>query len=262
MHTTISCIRTLGLIALLAFMFSCATAPITGRTQLMLVSPDQEEQLGLQAAEQILQHERLSDNPRYVEMVERVGTRIAQVANQDEYDWEFYTLAGDSANAFALPGGRIFFYEGIFKYADTEDRLATVMAHEIAHVLARHGGERLSMGLLTQMGQEAALRALNIQSPAAMQTFQVAYGVVSQVGLILPYGRRQELEADRIGLILQARAGYDPRAAVEFWQAMSEAAKVSPPAFLSTHPPDEQRIEQIREMLPEVMRYYQQEEVD
>jgi metalloendopeptidase OMA1, mitochondrial len=190
-------------------------------------------------------------------MVERVGRRIAQAANQDEYNWEFHTLAGDTANAFALPGGKIFFYEGIFKYADTEDKLATVMAHEIAHVLVRHGAERLSMSLISQMGQQAALQALNIQSPVALQTFQVAYGMASQVGVILPYGRKQELEADRVGLILMAKGGYDPRAAVEFWETMAEASKGSPPPFLSTHPPEEQRIREIREMIPEVMQYYE-----
>jgi metalloendopeptidase OMA1, mitochondrial len=242
--------------ALTAVLAACATAPYTGRTQLMLVSSDQEEELGMQAAAQILEQERRSDNPKYTEMVERVGMRIAEVAEQHDYNWEFHTLIGETANAFALPGGRVFVYEGLFKFADSEDRLATVMAHEIAHVLARHGAERLSMALVSQMGQEAALRALSIQSPAAMQTFDVAYGIASQVGVILPYGRKQELEADRVGLVLMAKAGYDPRQAIDFWKAMSEAAKASPPAFLSTHPPDEQRIEQIEEMLPEVMGYY------
>jgi metalloendopeptidase OMA1, mitochondrial len=258
MQTPFPFLRTAGLTALLLILIGCATAPYTGRTQLMLVSPEQEEQLGLQAAEQILEQERRSDNPRYTQMVERVGTRIAQAANQDEYNWEFHTLAGDTANAFALPGGKIFFYEGIFQYADTEDKLATIMAHEIAHVLVRHGAERLSMSLASQLGQEAALQALNIQSPVALQTFEIAYGVASQVGVILPYSRKQELEADRVGLILMARAGYDPRAAIDFWQAMAEASKGSPPPFLNTHPPDEQRIEQIKELIPEVIGYYQE----
>jgi metalloendopeptidase OMA1, mitochondrial len=254
-----SCVKAAGMLVIMSVLAmvltACATAPYTGRTQLMLVSQEQEEQLGLQAAEQILQQERRSDNQRHREMVERAGRRIAGVAEQD-FNWEFHTLAGDTANAFALPGGKVFVYDGLFKYADSEDRLATVMAHEIAHVLTRHGAERLSMSMAAQVGQEAALQALNIQSPAGMQTFGVAYGIASQIGVILPYSRKQELEADRIGLVLMAKAGYDPRAAIEFWKAMSEAAKGSPPPFLSTHPPDEQRIEQIEEMLPEVMGYY------
>ncbi|MFP4071575.1 MAG: M48 family metallopeptidase [Desulfovibrionales bacterium] len=244
------------LLVLFILLPACATAPYTGRSQLMLVPEEQAAAMGEQAAEQILQQERKSTNQDYVAMVERVGQRIVSVTEQTPYTWQFHTIAGDQANAFALPGGYVFIYEGIFKYADSEAKLATVIAHEIAHVLVDHGSERMSMQLLSQLGETAAKTALSIQSPTATQAFDVAYGLASNVGVILPYSRQQELEADKVGLVLMAKAGYDPRAAIDFWQAMSSEKGAEPPVFLSTHPTGAQRIEQIRQFMPEALQHY------
>jgi predicted Zn-dependent protease len=240
------------------FLASCATAPYTGRRQLILLSSGQELALGQRAAQQILHKTRLSNDPHYVNLVENLGWRIAKVVNRPDFQWEFHVIDdAETANAFCLPGGKIFVYTGIFKYAQTEAELATVIGHEIAHVLARHGAERMSMQLLAQMGEEAAAQALQIQSPGALKTFEIAYGLGTNIGLILPYSRTQEFEADHIGLILMAKAGYNPEAAIGFWQKMaSEAKGFKPPAFLSTHPADEARINRIKTMLPEALEYY------
>lgn len=241
------------------FLASCATAPYTGRRQLILLSPDQELALGQKAAQQILHKTRLSNDSYYVNLVEKPGWRIAKVVNRPDFQWEFHVIDdAKTANAFCLPGGKIFVYTGIFKYAQTEAELATVIGHEIAHALARHGAERMSMQLLAQMGEQAAAKALQIQSPRALKTFEIAYGLGANIGLILPYSRTQEFEADHIGLILMAKAGYNPEAALSFWQKMaSEAKGFKPPPFLSTHPADEARIDRIKTMLPEALEYYQ-----
>ena len=240
------------------FLSACATAPYTGRTQLMLIDPGQEMALGQQAAQQIMQEVPVSNDPRLVGRVRNVGQRIAQAANRPDFNWEFHVIdEPNQINAFALPGGKVFVYTGMLRLADTDAELATVMAHEIAHVLTRHGAERMSNALLAQMGGAAAAQALNIQSPGALQAFNVAYGLATNVGVILPHSRSQETEADRIGLILMAQAGYDPRAAVSFWEKMMGTGKgARGPAFLSTHPTDQQRIAQIQSFLPEAMRYY------
>ena len=253
-HLQAACLL-LGLVLAAA----CTTAPYTGRSQLILVSPEQAESMGDQAADQILKESRLSTDQAKVQKVEEVGRNIAQAADRPDFEWEFHTIeAPDTANAFALPGGKIFGYTGIFRYADTPAELATVMSHEVAHVLVRHGSERMSMELITSLGEEAARSALGLESPVAMQAFEKAYGAATNVGVILPYSRKQELEADQVGLILMARAGYDPRAAVTFWKKMMQASGEKPPAFLSTHPTEEQRIREIEAFLPQALEQYRQ----
>jgi predicted Zn-dependent protease len=196
-------------------------------------------------------------------MVRRVGRRIAEVTRQDypitkDYEWEFNLIDDDETpNAFALPGGKIAVYTGILKYTKTEAGLATVMGHEVAHALARHGGERISHTLLAQMGAAAVSVAVSDMSSAAVQAISTAYGAGATVGVLLPFSRLEESEADRIGLVLMARSGYDPREAVGFWQRMAEAGGgKKPPEFLSTHPADERRIRQLEEWMPEALSYY------
>ena len=244
--------------ALLFVLVACATAPYTGRSQLMLISPSEELALGAKASQEILQKEPLSKDPYYNSLVRRVGIRIARVANRPNFQWEFHVIDKPKVvNAFCLPGGKIFVYTGIFKYANTEAELATVIAHEVGHALARHGAERMSMGLLAQMGEQAAMMALNIQTPEAAQAFDAAYGIAANVGLLLPYSRTQEYEADHIGLILMAMAGYDPHAALSFWEKMAQQSKGKTSIeFLSTHPLDKNRIARIKALIPEAMKYY------
>lgn len=235
--------------AVVMLVAACAEAPYTGRQQLMLVGDDQATQMGNQAAQEILAKEPIVTGTPQARMVQRVGGRIAAVT-ESQYQWQFHLVGQDIPNAFALPGGHVFVYEGLFKYARTEDELAAVIGHEIAHVLARHGAERMSIAAATQLGTGLAGSTLGL-SPTVMQ----AFGIAANYGVVMPYSRTQESESDRIGLILMAKAGYPPEAAIALWQNMMQAPGAKPPAFLSTHPSDQQRIEDIRRHLPEAQRY-------
>lgn len=249
--------RLLLAVLLAVFLFSCQTAPVTGRKQFILLSAPAENQMGITAYQQIMKDEKLSTNRQTNAMVVRVGQRIARVANRPDFQWEFRVIEKDVANAFALPGGKVAVYTGILKYTQTEDGLAVVMSHEVAHALARHGGERVSRSMIAQLGLTAVQVGLHTNDPTIMQGIALAYGV----GVDLPFSRGQESEADHIGLILMAQAGYNPQAAIPFWQRM-EAGKgdQGPPEFLSTHPSGTTRIAQIKGWLPEAMGYYRQNE--
>lgn len=240
-----------------ALTLGCATNPYTGRDQLILVSSGQEQQLGKQARDEILAKESVTKDPKYTGPVIKSGTRIAGVANKPEYNWEFHVIdKPDVVNAFALPGGYVFVYTGLFELAGTEPQLATVIGHEVAHIVARHGAERMSMGIVSQLGQQLAVTALGGASQTA-NIFKVAFGIGANVGVILPYSRVQEYEADEIGLRLMAGAAYDPRNALEFWGKMAEkSGGQKPPPFLSTHPADQDRIENLKAMMPEAMQLY------
>jgi metalloendopeptidase OMA1, mitochondrial len=234
----------------------CETVPYTGRRQLQLVSPDEEAQMGVQSYQQIVGKATLSNDAPNNALVQRVGSRIAAVTGLD-YKWEFRLIADDKqANAFALPGGKVAVYTGILPITRDESGLAAVLGHEIGHVLARHGGERLSQ----QMGVQTAtqlLAGMATSNPATVQLVSAALGAGAQVGVLLPWSRQQESEADHLGLILMAKAGYDPHAALELWKRMQDAAKGQRPAeWLSTHPAEATRIQQIESWLPEAMQYY------
>ena len=235
----------------------CAHAPYTDRSQFILLPRSQEMSLGAQTAKDILNKEKESTDPGYVDPVLRSGKRIAQASGEDEYDWEFHVIdAPKTVNAFALPGGKVFVYTGLFALAATEPELATVIAHEAGHVIARHGAERMSLGIVAQLGEQVAGTFLGAGSSPAAQAVMVAYGVGANVGVILPFSRAQEYEADHIGLILMAKAGYDPEVALDFWAKMAAQSKDAPPEYLSTHPSDESRIEAIKGLLPEAKSYY------
>jgi predicted Zn-dependent protease len=234
----------------------CETVPYTGRRQVQLVSPSEEAQMGVQAFQEIVSKANLSTDAQANAMVQRVGARIAAVTELP-YQWEFRVIADDKqANAFALPGGKVAVYTGMLSVTRDEAGLAAVLGHEIAHVLARHGGERLSQ----QMGVQTVtqlLAGMASSNPATVQLVSAALGAGAQVGVLLPWGRAQESEADHVGLILMAKAGYDPRAALDLWKRMAEAAKGQrPPEFLSTHPAEATRIQQIEGWLPEALTYY------
>jgi metalloendopeptidase OMA1, mitochondrial len=243
----------LGMISLAG----CSTAPYTGRSQLILVSEGEETALGVQSYREVLKKEKTSKDPQANALVKRVGTRIAAVANKPEYSWEFTVIDNPkTVNAFALPGGKVAIYTGILPYTLNDAGLAFVMAHEVAHALARHGGERISQNLLIKLGQEGLNIAVASKSPEAVQAVNLGYGVATTVGVALPFNRTQEYEADHIGIILMAKAGYDPNEAPRFFERMMKAQHGSPPEFLSTHPADEARIRQLRALIPEAMRYY------
>jgi predicted Zn-dependent protease len=251
----------LGLALAGLVLAGCSTAPYTGRKQVLMVSPEREQALGYQAFADIRRNSRPAQNPALQGRVREVGERIAQAANRPDFRWEFMVFQDDKmANAFCLPGGKVGIYTGLFKYVRSDADLATVISHEVAHALARHAGERLSQGRLAQAGGLAlgvGLAALGAGSGASQVAMQ-GYGMGTTLGVLLPYSRIQESEADRIGLILMAKAGYDPQAAVQFWErfAAGKKDKAQLPQFLSTHPSDATRINSIRALLPEARGYY------
>lgn len=239
-----------------SFVIACQSVQQTGRSQFIVVSESQERQLGDQAYRDILKKSRLSTRGDWQAQLRRVGERIAAVAGRPDYTWEFNVIQGKEVNAFALPGGKIAFWEGIMPITQDDNGVAVIMAHEIAHALARHGAERMSQEIGAQaIGQLLALGVGKV-SPGLQEDFLKVYGLGANVGVLLPWGRAQESEADRIGLILMAKAGYDPASAIGFWERMSKVAADKPPEFLSTHPSDERRIAQIRAWLPEASSHY------
>jgi len=244
-----------------ALLGGCTTAPETGRQQLLLISPSQEAQLGLQAFQDVKRSEPIVASGKSAEMVRQVGQRIAKVAPLPNAQWEFVLFKDDSPNAFALPGGKVGIYTGILPITKNEAGLATVIAHEVAHAVARHGAERMSQSVLVQLGGSALSAALGSDAGLTRDLAMQAYGLGTQLGVMLPYSRTHELEADEIGLLYMARAGYDPREAIEFWKrfaAFNAKKGGKPPEFLSTHPVDARRIAQLEQLLPRAMAEYQQ----
>ena len=257
LHTMVQ--KAVLVVILSMMLYGCATVPVSGRSQLLLISEAQEKALGAKAYKEILGKAKISHDPEVVSLVNRVGRRIAEVAGRRDYDWEFTVIDDDkTVNAFALPGGKVAVYTGILPYTKNEAGLAFVLGHEVGHAIARHGGERITQQLIIQVGQEGLNIAIARESPAAIQSVNQAYGIATAVGVLLPFSRTQEKEADHIGLVLMARAGYDPREAPRFFERMmtlKDKAKTLP-EFLSTHPADETRIRQLREYIPEAMKFY------
>lgn len=231
----------------------CYTVPETGRRSFNIMSQGEEMQLGFSEFEKMKQETPISKDAAIKAMVERVGTRIANVAPLPDAKWEFVVFDSAEANAFCLPGGKVGVYTGILPITKDEAGLATVIGHEVAHAVARHGGERMSRAMAMEV-VGSAVSAVSAETKYASLITQ-AYGLGSQVGVALPHSRANESEADQMGLIYMARAGYDPEAAVGFWQRFAafneQAGGSSTPWFLRTHPLDATRIQQIREHLPE-----------
>lgn len=243
-----------------AFLFSCAIVPEIGRRQLLLVSSSDEQQLGFSEFEKLKQSTPVSKDAAINALVRRVGERIAAVAPLPNAQWEFVVFdEPKTANAFCLPGGKVGVYTGILPLTLNEEGLATVIGHEVAHAVARHGGERMSEGLLIQFGGQLLGEAMRKNSEQVRAIALQSYGLGSTLGVALPHSRRQELEADHLGLIYMARAGYDPVQAVAFWKRFAEyGAKQGgrTPQFLSTHPVDEVRIAKLGEEMPQALEEY------
>jgi metalloendopeptidase OMA1, mitochondrial len=240
----------------LLVLVACTTAPITGRRQLNFIGAGQEIQLGITEFEKLKQSTPVSRDPAVNDLVQRVGRKIAAAAGGDlpEAQWEFVVFEDKQPNAFCLPGGKVGVYTGILPITKDEAGLATVIGHEVGHAAARHGGERMSQALAAQTGGQLLGVALSGSDPRVQSLFQLAYPVGAQLGVLLPFSRKQESEADRMGLTYMARAGYNPEAAVDFWQrfsAYNEGRGKGGPAFLRTHPVDSVRIENIQKWLPE-----------
>lgn len=240
----------IGLLGLIS-VAACQTVQQTGRSQFIVVSEAQERQLGEDAYKDTLSKQRISGRSDWQAQLRRVGQRIAAVAERPDYKWEFNVLQGKEVNAFALPGGKVAFWEGIMPIAQDDNGIAVIMGHEVAHALARHGAERMSQAVGAQAIGQVLSVGVGAASPAMRETVLNAYGLGATVGVLLPWGRTQESEADRIGLTLMAKAGYDPATAVAFWERMAKVAGDKPPEFLSTHPSDSTRINQIKEWIPE-----------
>lgn len=245
------------LIAVVA-VSGCATVPYTNRSQLLISSEAEEVRLGADVYRDVLKKEKVVHDPAVVGPVREVGQRIAAAANRPDYQWEFNVIdAPQVANASVLPGGKVLVYSGLFAVAQDTAGLASVLGHEVGHAIARHGGERMSQGTLVQLGQLAVGTAVAFSdnTPAAKQGIMAAFGLGAQYGVMLPFSRSQESEADHIGLILMAKAGYDPEAALKLWQRFAAQGGGAPPEFLSTHPSYSTRQETIRGWLGEARTY-------
>lgn len=256
------------LVILSLVSLACSTVPISGRRQLNLIPAASVMSMSYQQYSEFLGANPLSEDRAATAMVNRVGKQIQQATENyfaeqnmaselSGYEWEFNLVDSPEPNAWCMPGGKVVFYTGILQFTQDETGLAVVMGHEIAHAIARHGNERLSQGLLTQMGGIALSEALKSKPEQTRSLWLGVYGLGAQVGVLLPYSRTHEKEADHLGLILMAKAGYRPEAAVTFWQRMSAAGGEAPPEFLSTHPAHDTRIREIERLIPEAMQYYQ-----
>ena len=255
-------------IILFAFFVSCSTVPITGRKQLSLIPDSEMYAMSYQQYDQFLSEHQLSNDPQKTKLVKDIGAKIqaavekfmadnGMASRMDDYRWEFNLIESEEVNAWCMPGGKVVVYTGILPVTKNENGLAVVMGHEVAHAIAEHGNERMSQGLLANMGAVALSAALDEKPEETKALWMTAYGVGAQVGALLPFSRQQESEADQLGLIFMAMAGYDPNGAVEFWQRMAAQGGAAPPEFLSTHPSNQSRIENLKKLIPDAMTYYQ-----
>lgn len=244
--------------AALLLAAACAKVPVTGRRSFIMVPESQVNAMAVDSYQELLKESKLSKDAEKIAMLRRVGDRIAKVADQPSFQWEFNLIEDDkTVNAFCMPGGKVAFYTGIMPVCKTEAGIAVVMGHEVAHAIAKHGAERISQQLVMSLGGVALDVALREKPDQTRQMAAAAFGIGSTVGVLLPYGRLQESEADRIGLIFMARAGYDPREAVAFWERMRDTSGgKAPPEFLSTHPNHDTRIENLRKWMDEALQAY------
>jgi predicted Zn-dependent protease len=247
---------------------SCSTVPLTGRSQLNMIPSSEMLTMSYQQYDQFLKENKLSTNQVEVDMVKRIGGNIKQAVEKymadnklsdrlNGYNWEFNLVEDEQVNAWCMPGGKVVVYTGILPVTQDETGLAVVMGHEIAHAIAEHGNERMSQQLLQQVGAVGLMVAMKDEPAQTQAIWLSVYGVGTTVGIMLPYSRTHESEADHLGLIFMAMAGYDPHAAPEFWKRMAVSKQGgSPPEFLSTHPSDQTRINDITSWIPEAMKYY------
>ncbi|MFO0357047.1 MAG: M48 family metallopeptidase [Sphingobacteriaceae bacterium] len=254
-------------IALGIVLFSCHKNAVTGKRSLNLVPEGELQAMSYSEYDKFLaEHPKLPDNDNRVQLVRNCGNRIQKAVEKyyadkglsselNGYKWEFNVVDEQTVNAWCMPGGKVVFYTGILPVTQDEQGLAVVMGHEVAHAVARHGNQRMSQGMLVQFGGAMLSVALSQKPQATQQLFLQSFGITSQLGM-LKYSRKHESEADKMGLIFAAMAGYDPEAAVPFWERMASGGGQKPPELLSTHPSDETRIRDLKAFMPEAKKYY------
>ena len=251
-------------------LISCTKVPLTGRKQLNLYPESEMIAMSLTSYSEFLKQNKLSSNTSQTAWVKNSGQRIQRAVEKylaenglssrlTGYQWEFNLVENAEPNAWCMPGGKVVVYSGIMPVAKDEAGLAVVMGHEIAHAIARHGNERFSEQMLVQMGGVALDVALQNEPTTTRDLWLQAYGIGTTVGVMLPYSRAHETEADKLGLIFMAMAGYDPNNAIGFWQRMQNLGGNQPPEFLSTHPGANRRINDIKAYMPEAMKYYKKQ---
>ena len=256
------------LLCVLFLLLSCATVPVTGRMQLNLISSETILSMSYQQYDEFLKSNKISTNKMETERVLRVGKNIENAvtryflennmsAQLRDYKWEYHLIESNEINAWCMPGGKVVIYTGLLPVTIDDTGLAVVMGHEIAHAIAQHGNERMSQQLGVQLGGMALATALATKPALTQQLGMAAFGLGSEVGVILPFSRLHENEADELGLIFMAMAGYDPRESLAFWARMSRAKTgQAPPEWLSSHPADQTRMQRIQAIIPNVMKYY------
>jgi len=249
-------------------LVGCATVPITGRKQLALIPNSQILPLSYSSYQEVLKESKLSTNQQQVTLVKNVGAKIQHAVEEfmaknklsddlEGYAWEFNLIEDDAMNAWCMPGGKVAFYTGILPVCQDEAGVAVVMGHEVAHAIANHGGERMSQGLVQQLGGLALTVAIQEKPEQTQALFFTAYAIGTTYGAMLPYSRLHESEADKLGLIFMAMAGYNPMNAPVFWRRMDDIAGSPPvPEWMSTHPSHEHRIEDLNAYMPKAMKYY------
>ena len=265
--------KILSFLIVLSFVWACSTVPLTGRKQLTQFVPNSQVlPMAYQQYSKVLETSKLSKNTTEINQVKRVGRRIQKAVEQyfvnanqpsylKNYRWDYNVIDEDQLNAWCMPGGKVAFYSGILPVCQSDAGIAVVMGHEIAHAIANHGQERLNQQLIRQLGGVGLALAIQKQPAKTQQMASLAFGLGSQLGVVLPFSRKHESEADRIGLIFMSMAGYDPREAPKFWQRMKrettrKGGGRKPPEFLSTHPLPDTRIQELNALIPEAMRYY------
>lgn len=249
-------------------IYSCSTVPLTGRKQLSLVPESEMISMSFTNYTEFMKENPVSTDKANVALVQEVGKNISNAvikyfadnnlsSRLDGYKWEFNLVKNDTTpNAWCMPGGKVVVYSGILPYTKDQNGLAVVVSHEIAHAVARHGNERMSQEMLAQYGNIALSEALKNKPQETQSIFGSAYGLGAQFGVMLPFSREHELEADKLGLIFMAMAGYDPQTAIAFWERMGSMGGQKPPEFMSTHPSDATRIQKIKDAMPEALTYY------
>lgn len=263
--------KILFVLAITFIGYNCATVPLTGRKQLSLIPNSEILPMSYDNYKTVLDSAKKSANKQQTEMIKTVGLKIQKAVEEfmtqnnlsaqlKGYAWEFNLIEDNVVNAWCMPGGKVVFYTGILPICQDEKGVAVVMGHEVAHAIANHGGERMSQGLVQQMGGVALDVALSQKPAETRALFGTAYGIGSNIGAMLPFSRLQESEADKMGLIFMAMAGYDPREAPVFWERMAaQSSGGAPPEFMSTHPSHATRIKELNEQIPEALKYYKEQ---
>jgi predicted Zn-dependent protease len=255
------------ILLIITVLYACGTVPVTGRKQLMLVSDTDVLTLSLNSYSEYMKTAKKSTDKQATAMVVKVGRKIADAVEYyyrsngmddmlKNFAWEFNLVEDANINAFCMPGGKIVVYTGILPVTKDETGLAVVLGHEVAHAVAKHANERMSQQMIAEYGSEALTPLLGGASDKVKSLSKQIYGLGAQYGVMLPFGRKQELEADHLGLIFMAIAGYNPEMAAPFWQRMSQTEGTKIPEFLSTHPSNETRIADIQQKLPEAKEIY------